>query len=61
MKRIAALALALMMLLAWAGAWAEPMCTEMDLDRIRLSLIGSDNKEVARLHDISMSIMVGSV
>lgn len=61
MKRMTALIVALIMLLAWTAACAETTGTRLDLESVKLSLVGSDNKNKVRLHDMTLSIAVGVV
>ena len=61
MKRIATLVLAVMLLLTWTAGFAEPSGTQLDVDKIRVSLIGSDNKNVAKLHGIALTVAMGGV
>ena len=58
-KRMAALLLVMIMLTASASAFAESYGSRMELSKIRISLLGSENKNVARLHDVSLTVMVG--
>ena len=60
MKRVTALLLALAMLLAGASALAQSYGSRLELTKIRISLLGSTNKNVARLHGVGLSVIVGS-
>ncbi len=60
MKRFTALLLTLAMLLAGASAFAESYGSRLELTKIRVSLLGSENKNVARLHGIGLIVTVGS-
>ena len=60
MKRVTALLLALAMLLAGASALAQSYGSRMELTKIRISLLGSTNTNVARLHGVGLSVTVGS-
>jgi len=60
MKKVTALLLALAMLLAGASALAQSYGSRMELTKIRISLLGSTNTNVARLHDVGLSVTVGS-
>lgn len=60
MKRVTALLLALAMLLAGASALAQSYGSRMELTKIRISLLGSENTNVARLHGVGLSVTVGS-
>ena len=60
MKRMTALLLALAMLLSGALAAAESYGSKMELTKIRVSLLGSKNENVARLHGIALVVTVGS-
>jgi len=60
MKRVTALLLALAMLLAGASALAQSYGSRLELTKIRISLLGSTNTNVARLHGVGLSVTVGS-
>lgn len=60
MKRITALLLIVAMLLAGASALAQSFGSRLELTKIRVSLLGSNNKNVARLHGIGLAVTVGS-
>lgn len=60
MKRLTALFLTLAMLLGGALAAAESYGSRLELTKIRVSLLGSENKNVARLHGIGLTIIMGS-
>ena len=60
MKRVTAMLLALAMLLAGASALAQSYGSRMELTKIRISLLGSENTNVARLHGVGLSVTVGS-
>jgi len=60
MKKVTALLLALAMLLAGASALAQSYGSRMELTKIRISLLGSTNTNVARLHGVGLSVTVGS-
>lgn len=59
-KRMAALLLVMIMLATGASAFAESYGSRMELSKIRISLLGSANKNVARLHDVALTVTVGS-
>lgn len=59
-KRMTALLLAMIMLVNGASAFAESYGSRLELSSIRVSLLGSANKNVARLHGVSLSVTVGS-
>lgn len=59
-KRMTALALALLMLLGMAAACAESSGTRLELTKLRVSLRGSDNTNVVRLKDMTLSVTMGS-
>ena len=60
MKRLTALFLVLAMLLGGTLAAAESYGSQLELTKIRVSLLGSENKNVARLHGMGLTIIVGS-
>lgn len=60
MKRVTALLLALAMLLAGASALAQSYGSRLELTKIRISLLGSKNENVARLHGVGLAVTVGS-
>ena len=60
MKRVTALLLALAMLLVGASGLAQSYGSRMELSKIRISLLGSTNTNVARLHGVGLSVTVGS-
>ncbi|MBQ3424155.1 MAG: hypothetical protein IJH38_03025 [Clostridia bacterium] len=60
MKRFTAVCLAMLLSLTWVSAWAESTGTQIDISNMRVSLIGSENKKVAKLRDMQYSILVGS-
>ncbi len=60
MKRVTALLLALAMLLAGASALAQSYGSRLELTKIRISLLGSENTNVARLHGVGLTVTVGS-
>jgi hypothetical protein len=60
MKRVTALLLALAMLLAGASALAQSYGSRLELTKIRISLLGSTNTNVARLHGVGLTVTVGS-
>ena len=60
MKRTTALLMALVMLLTGALATAESYGSQLELTKIRVSLLGSENKNVARLHGIGLVVTIGS-
>ena len=60
MKKITAVLLALLTLLTWTAACAESVGTRVFLDDIEVSLIGSDNKEEADLHNAELTVTIGS-
>jgi len=60
MKRFTALLLALAMLLAGASAVAQSYGSRLELTKIRVSLLGSENKSVARLHGMGLIVTMGS-
>ena len=60
MKKFVALLLALAMLLGGASALAQSYGSRFDLSSIRISLLGSRNENVARLHGVTLTVVVGS-
>ena len=60
MKRTMALLLVLAMLLTGASALAQSYGSRVELTKIRVSLLGSENKNVARLHGMGLTLTVGS-
>ena len=60
MKRFTALLIAIAMLLTGAGALAQSYGSRLELTKIRVSLLGSENTNVARLHGIGLTVTVGS-
>ena len=60
MKRTMALLLAMVMLLTGASALAQSYGSRIELTKIRISLLGSENKNVARLHGMGLVVTVGS-
>ena len=52
--------MALVMLLTGALAAAESYGSQLELTKIRVSLLGSENKNVARLHGIGLVVTIGS-
>lgn len=60
MKRMTALALALALLLAGVSALAQSYGSRVELTKIRISLLGSENTNVARLHGVGLTVTVGS-
>ena len=60
MKRIAAMLLVMIMLLTCAGSLAESYGSRLELTKIRASLLGSSNTNVARLHGMALTVTVGS-
>lgn len=59
-KRMTALLLAMLMLLTGLCACGESYGSRLELTKIRVSLLGSENKNVARLHGLSLIVTVGS-
>ena len=61
MKRFTALLLALAMLLAAASAVAESYGSRLELTKIRVSLLGSENKSIARLHGMDTVVITSNI
>lgn len=61
MKRLTAVALIVLMLLTWAGAFAESSGTgtRLRLTDVSVSLIGSENDAVANLRDMKIKLYIG--
>lgn len=60
MKRITAMLLVMIMLMTCAGCLAESYGSRLELTKIRMSLLGSSNTNVARLHGVGLTVTVGS-
>lgn len=60
MKKMAALALAALLLLTALTACAESSGTRLDLTKMKITLRGSDNKDHVSLHGMTLSLAAGS-
>ena len=60
MKRMTALVLALVTLLMPLAARADSFGTRLDMNKLRVSLRGSKNKSVVKLHHMDLALALGS-
>ena len=60
MKRMTAIALALLTLLMGAAACAESTAAKLELEHIKLSALGGESEGVVKLYDMGLAVAVGN-